>query len=83
MLQGRLPIRRRGDGQVQYCNAVPGTIWVCPAGVCEDMVHLYGGVRESIHLSFRRGRCRIRPFAKSMSIPTRSACAMTAGFAIP
>ena len=27
MLQGQLPIRRRGDGKVQHCNAVPGTIW--------------------------------------------------------
>ena len=50
MLQGRLPIRRRGDGEVQHCNAVPGTIWLCPAGVYEDMIHLYGEVRESIHL---------------------------------
>ena len=50
MLQGRLPIRRRGDGQVQHCNAVPGTIWICPAGVYEDMIHLYGEVRESIHV---------------------------------
>ena len=50
MLQGRLPIRRRGDGKVQHCNAVPGTIWLCPAGVYEDMIHLYGEVRESIHL---------------------------------
>ena len=50
MLQGRLLVRRRGDGQVQHCNAVPGTIWLCPAGVYEDMIHLYGEVRESIHL---------------------------------
>ena len=50
MLRGRLHIRRRGDGQVQHCNAVPGTIWLCPAGVQEDMIHLYGEVRESLHL---------------------------------
>ena len=50
LLEGRLPIRRRGDGQVQLCNAVPGTIWICPAGVYEDMIHLHGEVRESIHL---------------------------------
>ena len=50
MLEGRAPIRRRGDGQVQHCNAVPGTVWICPAGVYEDMIHLYGEVRESIHL---------------------------------
>ena len=50
LLEGRLPIRRRGDGQVQHCTAVPGTIWICPAGVYEDMIHLYGKVRESLHL---------------------------------
>ena len=50
MLQGRLLVRRRGDGEIQHCNAVPGTIWLCPAGVYEDMIHLYGEVRESIHL---------------------------------
>ena len=33
MLQGNLPVRRRGDGRKQHCNAVPGTVWVCPAGV--------------------------------------------------
>ncbi len=50
MLQGHLPIRRRGDGRQQRCDAVPGTIWVCPAGVHEDMIHLYGEVRESLHI---------------------------------
>lgn len=50
MIDGRLPVRRRGDGQLQQCNAVPGTIWLCPHGIQEDMIHLYGEVRESIHL---------------------------------
>lgn len=50
MLRGQLPIRRRGDGREQRCDAVPGTIWLCPAGVQEDMIHLYGEVRESLHL---------------------------------
>ena len=50
MLQGRLHVRRRGDGQLLHCNAVPGTIWLCPNGVREDMIHLYGEVQESIHL---------------------------------
>ena len=49
-IEGRLPIRRRGDGRLQHCDAVPGTIWICPAGVHEDMIHLYGEVRESLHL---------------------------------
>ena len=50
MLDGRLPVRRRGDGQMQHCNAVPGMIWLCPNGVREDMIHLYGDVQESMHL---------------------------------
>ncbi len=50
MLQGRLHVRRRGDGHLQHCNAVPGTIWLCPNGVEEDMIRLYGEVTESIHL---------------------------------
>ena len=50
MLDGQLPIRRRGDGQMQHCNAVPGMIWLCPNGVHEDMIHLFGDVRESMHL---------------------------------
>ena len=50
MLRGRLRVRRRGDGRLQQCDAVPGTIWLCPNGVREDMIHLYGEVEESLHL---------------------------------
>ena len=50
MIQGRLRIQRRGDGRLEQCDAVPGTVWVCPNGVHEDMIHLYGEVGESIHL---------------------------------
>ena len=50
MLQGSLHVRRRGDGRLQQCDAVPGTIWLCPNGVREDMIHLYGEVEESLHL---------------------------------
>lgn len=50
MLDGSLPIQRRGDGRLEKCDAVPGTVWVCPSGVREDMIHLYGDVHESIHL---------------------------------
>lgn len=50
MLQGRLHVRRRGDGRMQHCDAVPGTVWLCPNGVREDMIHLYGEVEESLHL---------------------------------
>lgn len=50
MLQGRLHVRRRGDGRLQRCDAVPGTVWLCPNGVHEDMIRLYGRVEESLHL---------------------------------
>ena len=50
MLRGRLHVRRRGDGRLQHCDAVPGTVWLCPNGVREDMIRLYGEVEESIHL---------------------------------
>ena len=50
LLSGDLRVRRRGDGRLQDAHAVPGTVWVCPAGVAEDMIRLYGEIRESIHL---------------------------------
>ena len=50
LLRGRLHVQRRGDGRLQHCDAVPGTVWLCPAGIREDMVHLYGDVEESLHL---------------------------------
>ena len=49
---GRLHVRRRGDGRLQHCDAVPGTVWLCPAGIREDMIRLYGQVEESLHLFF-------------------------------
>ena len=33
LTSGRMRVRRRGDGQVQECLAVPGTVWLCPAGI--------------------------------------------------
>ena len=50
LLKGQLHVRRRGDGRLQHCGAVPGTIWLCPNGVREDMIHLLGQALESIHL---------------------------------
>ncbi|MGO8914565.1 MAG: helix-turn-helix domain-containing protein [Stellaceae bacterium] len=50
MLSGQLRVRRRGDGQMQQHDAVPGTVWLCPAGVREDMIHLYGEIPDSVHL---------------------------------
>lgn len=50
MLDGHLHVRRRGDGRLQHHDAMPGTVWLCPAGIREDMIHLYGDIRESIHM---------------------------------
>ncbi len=50
MLRGRLHVRRRGDGRLEHHDAVPGTVWLCPAGIREDMIRLYGEVPESVHL---------------------------------
>ena len=51
-LEGKLRTRWRRDGRVEEGNAVPGTVWMCPSGVRADAIHLYGEVRDSIHLFF-------------------------------
>ena len=50
MLEGRLHIRRRGDGRLQHTDAVPGMVWLAPAGIREDMIRLYGHIPESVHM---------------------------------
>lgn len=50
LTRGRLDVRRRGDGRLQRTVAVPGTVWLCPAGIREDMIRLYGEIEESIHI---------------------------------
>ena len=50
MFDGRLRVRRRGDGRLQYHEATAGTIWLCPAGIGEDMIHLYDDIEESLHM---------------------------------
>ena len=50
LLRGHLRVRRRGDGRLEHHDAMPGTVWLCPSGVREDMIHLYGDVHESMHL---------------------------------
>ena len=50
LIDGRLNVRRRGDGRLQQTTAVPGTVWLCPAGIREDMIRLNGEISESIHL---------------------------------
>ncbi len=50
MLEGRLHIRRRGDGRLQHHDAASGMVWLVPAGVSEDMVRLYGDIPDSLHM---------------------------------
>lgn len=50
LTRGRLAVRRRGDGRLQRSTAVPGTVWLCPAGIREDMIHLYDDIEESLHI---------------------------------
>ena len=78
MLQGRLPIRRRGDDRCSIATPSRARSGYAPAGVYEDMIPLYGEVAKASTFSFRRCRRGKRPFAKSMSIRQESACAMKA-----
>ncbi len=50
MLAGRAHVRRRGDGRLQHHDAVPGTVWLCPAGIPEDMIRIYGEIPETVHI---------------------------------
>ena len=52
LLEGRLSVRRRGDGRLEKFAAVPGTVGLCPRGVREDMLYLGGKVCESVYLLF-------------------------------
>lgn len=50
LIKGAARVRRRGDGKVQQHDAAPGSLWLCPAGIAEDYVHIEGRVDESLHL---------------------------------
>ena len=50
LIDGRLRVRRRGDGRLQDHTAAPGTVWLCPAGIPEDMIRLDGEISESVHI---------------------------------
>ena len=49
LVSGRLHVKRRGDGILQQGVAVPGTVWLCPAGVRETDVTLSDDIQESVH----------------------------------
>ena len=50
LLEGRLSVRRRGDGRLEKFAAVPGTVGLCPRGVREDMLYLDGKVCDGVYL---------------------------------
>lgn len=50
MLAGSIRVRRRGDGRLQNHVASPGTIWLCPAGIEEDLIKVDGSSFDAIHL---------------------------------
>lgn len=50
MLAGSIKVRRRGDGRLQNHLAKPGTIWLCPAGINEDLIKVDGSSFDAIHL---------------------------------
>ena len=50
LLEGKLRVYRRGDGQIQDIIAIPGTIWLCPAGIHEHDVQLFGDMKDCAHL---------------------------------
>ena len=50
LLEGRLSVRRRGDGRLEKFEAVPGTVGLCPRGVREDMLYLDGEIYDSVFL---------------------------------
>jgi len=48
-LSGASTVEREGNGVYQKVAAKPGTVWLCPAGVREDYVHVRGYV-ECLHI---------------------------------
>lgn len=50
MLRGSIEVRRRGDGQLQNHTASPGTVWLCPAGIQEDLIRVKGSSFDAVHI---------------------------------
>lgn len=43
-------VRRRGNGQRQETAVVPGTVWLCPAGVAEDAISISRPIERVAHI---------------------------------
>jgi AraC family transcriptional regulator len=50
MLSGNVKVRRRGNGELQETVGIPGTIWLCPAGILEQDLLISGTIKECMHL---------------------------------
>ena len=50
LLDGQAKVRRRGDGRTQFCEATPGTIWLCPAGIEESNIRIFGDLNQVLHI---------------------------------
>lgn len=49
-LSGHSRVRRRGDGKLQDNHSMPGTVWLCPAGIYEKSVNIFGPIEECLHI---------------------------------
>lgn len=50
LLKGKTRVKRSGGGVRQDSIGIPGTIWLCPAGIREDSVYVWGEMEEVVHL---------------------------------
>ena len=50
LLRGNSVVDREGAGMRQRTHARKGTVWLCPAGVCEDFIRVEDHIPECLHL---------------------------------
>jgi hypothetical protein len=50
LVRGPSTVTRRAAGSYQRTKAVPGTVWLCPAGLCEDFISVSADIAEVLHL---------------------------------
>ena len=55
-LSGRARVQRRGGGQLQSCEASEGLVWLCPAGLEEDLLASRADPSSACICSCRRAR---------------------------
>lgn len=50
LVRGPSIVTRRASGSHQRTKAVPGTVWLCPAGLREDFISVSADIGEVLHL---------------------------------